>query len=42
LKQRRLEWKAVVRRAMEQDFGWEASALRYVDVYRELIATRAQ
>jgi starch synthase len=42
LKQRRLEWKAVVRRAMEQDFGWEASALRYIDVYRELIGTRAR
>jgi starch synthase len=41
LKQRRLEWKAVVRRAMEQDFGWEASALRYIDVYRELIGTPA-
>jgi starch synthase len=37
LKQRRAEWKAVVRRAMTQDFGWEASALRYVDVYRELV-----
>ena len=36
LKQRRLEWKAVVRRGMSQDFGWEASALKYVDVYREL------
>ncbi|SAL44288.1 glycogen synthase [Caballeronia udeis] len=42
LKQRRLEWKAVVRRAMEQNFGWEASALRYIDVYRELIGTRAR
>ncbi|WP_031361672.1 glycogen synthase GlgA [Caballeronia sordidicola] len=42
LKQRRPEWKAVVRRAMEQDFGWEASALRYVDVYRELIGTRTR
>jgi len=42
LKQRRPEWKAVVRRAMEQDFGWEASALRYIDVYRELIGTRAR
>jgi starch synthase len=39
LKQRRTEWKAVVRRAMTQDFGWEASALRYVDVYRELVPT---
>ena len=40
LKQRRPEWKAVVRRAMEQDFGWEASALRYCDVYRELMGSR--
>jgi starch synthase len=37
LKSRRLEWKAVLKRAMLQDFGWEASALRYIDVYRELI-----
>ncbi len=36
LKARRLEWKAVVHRAMEQDFGWEASALRYANVYQEL------
>jgi starch synthase len=42
LKQRRPEWKAVVRRAMEEDFGWEASALRYIEVYRELIGTRAR
>jgi starch synthase len=39
LKQRRLEWKAVERRAMTQDFGWETSALRYEDVYRELLGT---
>jgi starch synthase len=38
LKARRPDWKAVVRRAMEQDFGWEASALRYADVYGELTA----
>lgn len=36
LKQRRQEWKAVVRRAMSEDFGWHASALKYIDVYREL------
>jgi starch synthase len=36
LKARRLDWKAVVHRAMEQDFGWDASALQYADVYREL------
>ncbi|WP_213779136.1 glycogen synthase GlgA [Caballeronia sp. dw_276] len=38
LKARRPDWKAVIRRAMEQDFGWEASALRYADVYGELTA----
>jgi starch synthase len=37
LKQRRLEWKAVMKHAMTQDFGWEASALRYIEVYRELV-----
>jgi starch synthase len=37
LKQRRLEWKAVMKLAMMQDFGWEASALRYIEVYRELV-----
>src|SRR6202012_6307301 len=37
LKQRRLEWKAVMKHAMTQDFGWEASALRYIKVYRELV-----
>lgn len=36
LKARRPDWKAVVHRAMEQDFGWEASALRYAEVYHEL------
>jgi starch synthase len=36
LKARRTDWKAVVRRAMSTDFGWEASALKYLDVYREL------
>jgi starch synthase len=38
LKARRPDWKAVVHRAMEQDFGWEASALRYAEVYRDLTA----
>ena len=36
LKARRPDWKAVVHRAMEQDFGWEASALQYAEVYHEL------
>ena len=34
---RRTEWKATQRRAMRQDFGWEAAALEYAEVYRGLI-----
>jgi starch synthase len=26
-------WAALVRRGMEQDFGWEASAAKYIDLY---------
>jgi starch synthase len=37
LKGRRADWKAVVRRAMTQNFGWEAAALEYAEVYRGLI-----
>ncbi|HEX7932452.1 MAG TPA: glycogen synthase GlgA, partial [Paraburkholderia sp.] len=33
---RRTEWKAAQRRAMRQDFGWGASADRYLALYREL------
>jgi starch synthase len=33
---RRTEWKAAQRRAMHQDFGWGASAERYLALYREL------
>jgi starch synthase len=33
---RRTEWKATQRRAMRQDFGWGASAERYLALYREL------
>jgi starch synthase len=33
---RRTEWKATQRRAMRQDFGWGASAERYLELYREL------
>ncbi|MDE1184561.1 glycogen synthase GlgA [Paraburkholderia sp.] len=33
---RRSEWKATMRRAMRQDFGWGASADRYLTLYREL------
>jgi starch synthase len=34
---RRTEWKAAQRRAMRQDFGWGASAQRYLALYRELV-----
>jgi starch synthase len=34
---RRTEWKATQRRAMQQDFGWGASADRYLALYRDLI-----
>jgi len=30
------QWNRVRRTAMLQDFGWEASALRYLDLYRDL------
>jgi starch synthase len=33
---RRSEWKATQRRAMQQDFGWGASADRYLALYRDL------
>jgi starch synthase len=37
LKARRTEWKAVTRRAMDQNFGWEAAALQYDEVYRGVL-----
>ena len=37
LKARRSEWKTVVKRAMSQNFGWEAAALKYAEVYEGLI-----
>ncbi|MGA7781349.1 MAG: glycogen synthase GlgA [Paraburkholderia sp.] len=33
---RHSEWKATQRRAMKQDFGWGASADRYLALYRDL------
>jgi starch synthase len=33
---RRTDWKATQQRAMRQDFGWGASAERYLALYREL------
>ncbi len=32
------EWKALVKRAMECDYSWFASADLYIDMYKELIA----
>ena len=29
-------WRKIVRRAMTQDFSWEASARRYLSLYRDL------
>jgi len=37
LRSRRTDWKAVVRRAMTQNFGWEAAALRYGEVYGDIV-----
>lgn len=37
LKARRTDWKAVVKRAMGQNFGWEAAALQYAEVYQGLL-----
>ena len=31
-----IQWNAVRQLGMSQDFGWAASALRYLDLYREL------
>jgi starch synthase len=33
-------WRALIRRAMSQRFGWEVSAKRYLDVYRRALAVR--
>jgi starch synthase len=33
-------WRALIRRAMSQRFGWEVSAKRYLDVYRRALALR--
>ena len=30
------EWKNLVRRAMESDFGWAVSAEKYIKVYKDL------
>lgn len=33
---RRSAWKKAQRRAMQQDFGWSASAARYLELYRQI------
>jgi starch synthase len=35
--QRRVAWRKIMRRAMSQDFSWEASARRYLALYRQLL-----
>lgn len=35
------EWRQLAITGMEQDFSWEASALRYIDVYRDAIEGKA-
>lgn len=30
-------WQALVKRAMEQDFSWNASAKSYINLYKKLI-----
>ena len=34
------EWRRVQRNGMEADFSWDAASRRYVDLYRELLASR--
>jgi starch synthase len=34
---RPVPWRKIVRRAMTRDFSWEASARRYLAIYRELV-----
>ncbi len=36
----RPRWEGIVKRGMAQDFSWEASARRYVDVYRKALAKK--
>ncbi|MGQ9591020.1 MAG: 1,4-alpha-glucan branching protein domain-containing protein [Planctomycetota bacterium] len=34
-------WERIVRAGMSRDFSWDASALRYLELYREALAARA-
>ncbi len=38
--QDRKNWRAMMRKAMDQDFSWERSASEYIDVFEKAIATR--
>ncbi|WP_305146663.1 glycogen synthase GlgA [Anaerovorax odorimutans] len=35
-------WEALVRRAMEKDFSWKASAEKYAGLYQELVSQRRE
>ena len=32
------QWKSMMKRAMEQDFSWDASAREYEKMYEEILA----
>jgi starch synthase len=36
----RQAWQRLMQNAMVQDFSWQHSAARYVDLYRRALATR--
>ena len=33
-------WKKIVKKAMEQDFSWDKSAKKYLDLYRRAITLK--
>lgn len=35
-----VEWRRMIRTAMERDFSWERSVAQYLDVYRTIVAER--
>lgn len=38
----RPRWEGIVRRGMEKDFSWEASARQYVDLYKKALGKRGR
>lgn len=38
--QRKDDWKGIMKRGMNQDFSWQASALKYRELYRDALAKR--